>query len=52
MIGQLYLLGDHARALVYGRQALTITQGLADFSLGVSTRAYLGQVYHARGDDH
>ena len=52
MIGQLYLLGDHARALVYGRQALTITQGLADFSLGVSTRAYLGQVYHARGDYH
>ncbi len=52
MTGQLYLLGDHARALVYGRQALTITQGLADFSLGVSTHAYLGQVYQARGEYH
>lgn len=52
MTGQLYLLGDHARALVYGQQALRIAESLADFSLGVSTNAYLGQVYHARGDYH
>jgi len=50
MAGQLYLLGDHRRALVYGQQAQTISQGLGDLSLGVSTHAYLGQVYHVRGD--
>jgi DNA-binding NtrC family response regulator/tetratricopeptide (TPR) repeat protein len=52
LTGQLYLLGDHARALVYGQQALTINHGLGDFSLGVSAHAYLGQVYHVRGDYH
>jgi DNA-binding NtrC family response regulator/tetratricopeptide (TPR) repeat protein len=50
LTGQVYLLGDHTRALEYGERALSINQSLGDFRLAVSTYAYLGQVYHVRGD--
>jgi class 3 adenylate cyclase len=50
MMGQFYLMGDLGRALELGQRALSIAEGLSDFGLRVSANAYLGQVYHARGD--
>ena len=49
MTGQLYLTGDHARALEYGRRTQAITEGLRDFSLEVATNAYIGQIDLVRG---
>jgi class 3 adenylate cyclase/tetratricopeptide (TPR) repeat protein len=50
MTGQFYLMGDLERAFEIGQRALSIAETLGDFSLMVSTNAYLGQVYHALGD--
>ena len=50
MTGQFYLLGDQVSAFDMGQQALAIAERLHDFSLDVSTNAYVGQVYHVRGD--
>ena len=49
-IGQLYFMGEHARAWAAGEQALALVTKLDDLELRVSTYTYLGQVCHARGD--
>jgi DNA-binding NtrC family response regulator/tetratricopeptide (TPR) repeat protein len=49
-IGQLYFMGEHERAWEAGQHALKLGETLDDFELRVSTRTYLGQVLHARGD--
>jgi tetratricopeptide (TPR) repeat protein len=43
-------MGDHDRALEYGRQALAIAEPLDDLSLRLRSNLYLGQIHYARGD--
>ncbi|HEV8615198.1 MAG TPA: sigma 54-interacting transcriptional regulator [Methylomirabilota bacterium] len=50
LIGTLYLMGEHDRALDAGRRALALARRLEDVGLRVSTNAYLGQVNHALGN--
>ena len=50
MTGQFYLMGDQVSAFEMGQRALAMAERLRDFSLDVSTNAYVGQVYHVRGD--
>jgi transcriptional regulator with AAA-type ATPase domain/tetratricopeptide (TPR) repeat protein len=50
LTGQYYLAGDHERALEYGERAQAITNALRDFSLGIATNAYVGQILLVRGD--
>jgi tetratricopeptide (TPR) repeat protein len=43
-------MGDHDRALEYGRQALAIAEPLGDLALRLRSNLYLGQIHYARGD--
>jgi tetratricopeptide (TPR) repeat protein len=43
-------MGEHERAWQAGPQAIALSDKLDDFELRVSTRTYLGQVLHARGE--
>jgi DNA-binding NtrC family response regulator/tetratricopeptide (TPR) repeat protein len=43
-------MGDHDRALEYGRQALAIAEPLDDLALRLRSNLYLGQIHYARGD--
>jgi len=50
MTGQYYQMGNHERALEYGRRTQAITETLRDFSLDVATNAYVGQIHLGRGE--
>jgi tetratricopeptide (TPR) repeat protein len=50
MTGQYYQMGNHHRALEYGKRTQAITETLRDFSLDVATNAYVGQIHLGRGD--
>jgi len=43
-------MGDHDRAIEYGRQALAIADALGDFDVQLRSNTYLGQTYYARGE--
>jgi tetratricopeptide (TPR) repeat protein len=43
-------MGEHDRALEYGRQALAIAEPLDDLALRLRSNLYLGQIHYARGD--
>jgi DNA-binding NtrC family response regulator/tetratricopeptide (TPR) repeat protein len=44
------LMGDQARAIEYGQQALTIADTVEEFSLRLRANTYLGQTHYALGD--
>jgi class 3 adenylate cyclase/tetratricopeptide (TPR) repeat protein len=46
----LWMIGDHAKALVRGEASLAIARSLEDFSLTLAAQFYLANVHHARGD--
>ena len=45
-----WLMGDHARAIAAGQQALTVAADCGDVALRVRAHLALGRVYHALGD--
>lgn len=45
-----WFVGDHGRAIESGRHALALAAEIGDPTLQVWPNAYLGSVYHARGD--
>ena len=44
------VIGEHARAIEYGRRALEVAQNLDDFALRIAGNAHLGDVYAFTGD--
>jgi DNA-binding NtrC family response regulator/tetratricopeptide (TPR) repeat protein len=44
------LMGDQARAIEYGQQALTIADTVDEFSLRLRANTYLGQTHYTLGD--
>jgi DNA-binding NtrC family response regulator/tetratricopeptide (TPR) repeat protein len=44
------LMGDQARAIEYGQQALTIADTVDEFTLRLRANTYLGQTHYALGD--
>jgi transcriptional regulator with AAA-type ATPase domain/tetratricopeptide (TPR) repeat protein len=49
MTGQYYQMGNHERALDYGKRTQAIAGTLRDFTLDVATNAYVGQIHLGRG---
>jgi transcriptional regulator with AAA-type ATPase domain/tetratricopeptide (TPR) repeat protein len=50
LTGQYYQMGQHERALAYGKRTQAISEALHDFSLDVATNAYVGQIHLGLGE--